>query len=277
VALEADATIEVLSAGPLVGMLRVERPLHDSTLRQVISLRSGARRLDFETEVDWREQHKLLKVNFPVEIHANEAVHEIQFGHIRRPNHKSRPFDADRFEVANHKWTALEEGLRGCAVLNDCKYGVNVVGNSINLTLLKSPLAPDMTADQGLQQFTYAFYAWNGPLAQSDLVREGYELNVPVCTATGRAETTSLFALDAPNVIIDTVKPAEDGSGDLIVRLYEAMRVSTECTLSTALPISRAVQTDLLERGDALLPVRAGAVALTFRPFELKTVRLGLS
>jgi alpha-mannosidase len=277
VALEADATIEVLSAGPLVGMLRVERPLHDSTLRQVISLRSGARRLDFETEVDWREQHKLLKVNFPVDIHANEAVHEIQFGHIRRPNHKSRPFDADRFEVANHKWTALEEGLRGCAVLNDCKYGVNVVGNSINLTLLKSPLAPDMTADQGLQQFTYAFYAWNGPLAQSDLVREGYELNAPVRTAAGHAETASLFSLDAPNVIIDTVKPAEDGSGDLIVRLYEAMRVSTECTLSTALPASRAVQTDLLEEGGEALPVQDGAVGLTFRPFELKTVRLSLN
>ncbi|MEN6478793.1 MAG: glycoside hydrolase family 38 C-terminal domain-containing protein [Anaerolineales bacterium] len=276
VALGSEAKVEVVCTGPLVGIVRVERTVNHSTLRQGISLRHGARRIDFYTEVDWHEQHKMLKVNFPVAIHANEAIHEIQFGHIRRPNHKSRPFDADRFEVANHKWTALEEGRRGCAVLNDCKYGVNVDGNSINLTLLKSPLAPDMTADQGLQEFAYAFYAWNGALAESDLVREGYDLNVPVRTATGRAETTSLFALDAPNVIIDTVKPAEDGSGEVIVRLYEAMRAATECTLACGLPVSGAVQTNLLEEEAVALPVQAGKVALSFRPFELKTVRLKL-
>ncbi len=106
---------------------------------QDVSLQRGSRRIDFDSEIEWQERHKLLKVAFPVGIHANEAMHEIQFGHIRRPNHASRPFDADRFEVCNQKWTALMEENRGCAVLNDCKYGVNVVGQSINLTLLKAP------------------------------------------------------------------------------------------------------------------------------------------
>ncbi len=276
VPLAQEAQIEVLTQGPLLGMLRVQRVLHNSTLRQTIVLRRGSRRIDFESEIDWREQHKLLKVNFPVDIHANEAVHEIQFGHIRRPNHKSRPFDADRFEVANHKWTALEEGGRGCAVLNDCKYGVNVDRNSINLTLLRSPMAPDMTADQGRQELAYAFYAWNGPMVASELVREAYALNVPVRTAPGSAEATSLFGLDAGNVIIDTVKPAEDGSGDVIVRAYEAMRTATECTLSSALPIASATSTDLLERGDQPLPLTADGVRLSLRPFEIKTVRLRL-
>ena len=96
----------------------------------------------------------MLKVAFPVEIHANEAIHEIQFGHIYRPNHMSRPYDANRFEVCNQKWTALAEEGRGAAVLNDCKYGVSVEKNSINLTLLRSSLAPDMTADKGRQEFT---------------------------------------------------------------------------------------------------------------------------
>ncbi len=276
VPLEDEARIEVLTQGPLVGMLRVERKLNDSMLHQVITLRRGSRRIDFESAIDWRERHKLLKVNFPVDIHAHEPVHEIQFGHIRRPNHKSRPFDADRFEVANHKWTALEEGARGCAVLNDCKYGVNVDRNSINLTLLRSPLAPDMTADQGTQEVAFSFYAWNGPLVESDLVREAYALNVPVRTAPGSAQTTSLLSLDVANVVIDTVKLAEDGSGDLIVRAYEAMRTATECTLNTALDVASAVATDLLERGDQPLSVSDGSVRLAFRPFEIKTIRLKL-
>ncbi|MBM3189605.1 MAG: alpha-mannosidase, partial [Chloroflexi bacterium] len=209
VALDSPAAIEVLAEGPLVAQLRVTRTLNGSPMTQVISLRRGSRRVDFATELDWRESHKLLKVAFPVDVHANEAVHEIQFGHIRRPNHKSRPFDADRFEVANQKWTALMEEARGCAVLNDCKYGINVLDNSINLTLLKSPLAPDMTADKGRQVFTYAFYAWNGSFAECDLVREAYDLNCPVMTAAGAAGERSLFSVDSANVVIETVKPAE--------------------------------------------------------------------
>jgi alpha-mannosidase len=277
VALDEPAEIEVVASGPLVARLRVTRRIHDSTLTQKIALRRASRRIDFATVVDWQESHKLLKVAFPATVHANEAVHEIQFGHIRRPNHKSRPFDADRFEVSNHKWTALVEEGRGCAVLNDCKYGVNVVGNSINLTLLRAPLAPDATADKGRQEFTYAFYAWNGAFADCDLVREGYDLNVPVLTAPGAAGERSLFALDAPNVVIETVKPAEDGSKDIVVRLYEAKRTATRCTLTTTLPVKSAAQTDMLENDQAALPCDNGQVALDFRAFEIKTVRLRMA
>jgi alpha-mannosidase len=257
-----------------VARLRVTRKLHESTMTQEISLRRGSRRVDFYTVVDWQESHKLLKVNFPVRIHANEGIHEIQFGHIRRPNHRSRPFDADRFEVSNHKWTALAEEKRGCAVLNDCKYGVNVVGNSMNLTLLRAPLAPDMTADKGRQEFTYAFYAWNTSFADSAVVREAYELNCPVTTAAGAAGERSLFLVDAPNVVIETVKLAEDGSGDIVVRMYESKRTATRCTLSTALPVVGAAQTDMLENVQEELWCYGDEVALEFRAFEVKTVRL---
>ena len=275
VILDDPAEIEVVAAGPLVGTLRVTRRLNNSTMTQEISLRRAGRRLDFRTTVDWHERHKLLKVAFPVNIHANEAVHEIQFGHIARPNHRSRPFDADRYEVANQKWTALMQQDRGCAVLNDSKYGVNVLGDTIKLTLLKSAMAPDMHADQGVQEFTYALYVWNGSFAESDVVREGYDLNAPLMTAPGNAGTRSLFAVDAANVVIDTVKPAEDGSNDIVIRLYEAKRMTTACRLTTSLPVAAAAATDMLERETVeVLVCVDGTVALTFRPFEVKTVRL---
>jgi alpha-mannosidase len=276
VELPRDARLEVLAAGPLVAILKLTRRLNRSLLIQEIRLRRGSRCVEFHTVVDWRESHKLLKVAFPVNVHADEAVHEIQFGHLRRPNHCSRPYDADRFEVSAHKWTALCEENRGCAVLNDCKYGVNVLGKSIVLSLLKSPLAPDMTADKGRQEFSYAFYSWNGSFAESDVVRAAYELNVPALTAPGAAGTRSAFALDAANVIVETIKPAEDGSGDVVVRLYESKRTATRCELRTTLPVRSARATDMLEEGGKPLPCRDGRLELRFRPFEIKTLRLKL-
>lgn len=274
VALPGKAEIAVVTEGPLVGVVRITRHLNRSRLEQDICLAAGSRRVDFRTRIDWREKHKLLKVDFPTTIHANEAVHEIQFGHLRRPNHASRPFDADRFEVSHHKWTALTEEARGVAVLNDCKYGVNVAGGSINLTLLRAPQAPDMHADQGLQEFVYAFHAWNGSFFESGLVREGYDLNMPVMTTPGAAGSGSLLALDAANVVIETVKPAEDRSGDIIVRLYEAKRTATTCTLGLGFPVRSVAATDMLEGNGRRLTVKGGAVSLAFRPFEIKTLRL---
>jgi len=276
VELDLHATVEVVATGPLVATLRVTRKLNQSAMTQDISLRRGSRRVDFHTVLDWQESHKLLKVNFPVDLHTNEAIHEIQFGYIRRPNHLSRPFDADRFEVCNHKWTAITEGNRGFAVLNDCKYGINVLGNSINLTLLKAALAPDMTADKGRQEFTYAIYPWNGSLAESAVVREAYDLNCPVMAAQGAAGARSLFSVDTPNIIVETVKPAEDGSPDIVVRLYESKRMATQCALITSLPVHEVIQTDMLENGDKKLPCQSGKIELEFRAFEVKTVRLRL-
>jgi alpha-mannosidase len=274
VELPEKAEIKVVAAGPLVAILRVTRKLNRSTVVQEIRLRRDSRRVDFVTTVEWHERQKLLKVAFPVTVHSNEAIHEIQFGHLRRPTHASRQFDADRFEVSNHKWSALAEEDRGVAVINDCKYGLNVAGNSINLTLLRSTLAPDHKADVGHQEFTYAFYAWNGSLAQSNVVREAYEVNCPVTTAPGSAGEVELLTVDAPTVVIDTVKPAEDGSGDVIVRLYESMRTATRCTLWTGLPVKSARATDMLENDQGPLKFQDGKVELEFRPFEIKTVRL---
>jgi alpha-mannosidase len=272
--LEDPATIEPAASGPLFAALRLHRRINDSTLEQEIRLRRGSRTLELHTVIEWHERHKLLKVNFPVSIHAHEAVHEIQFGHIRRPNHASRQFDADRFEVCNHKWTALVEEGRGCAVLNDCKYGINVEGNSMNLTLLKSALAPDAHADQGRQELTYAFTLWNGSLADSGVVREAYELNCPVESSPGAAGTASLFSVDAPNIVIETVKAAEDGAADIVVRMYEAKRTATRCALSSSLPFTGAVETDMLENPVAPLTLAKGKVVLDFRAFEVKTVKL---
>ena len=274
VPLTEKAKTTATASGPLFGSLTVHRRIGSSLMEQEIFLRRGSRVVEFRTRIDWRERRRLLKVGFSPNITSEDAIHEIQYGHLRRPTHESRVYDADRFEVSCQKWTALAEEGRGFAVLNDCKYGVSVRGNTIALSLLRATVSPDEVADQGTHEFTYAMTAWNGPLNESGVVQRSYELNQPLLAVPGDSGTTSLFGVDNPAVIIDAVKEAEDGSGDLIVRLYESMRTAATCMLSSSLPIREARETDMMERNGKPVRLRHGGMELSFRAFEIKTIRL---
>ncbi len=278
--LPALGEMAIQQSGPWLASLRWTRPLEHSNFMQEIRLRRGSRRIDFITHVDWQEQHRLLKVAFPVTVHADEALYEIQHAHVRRPNHLSRPYDADRFEVPLQRWMALAEEGRGAALLNDCKYGGNTLGNTLQLSLLRAPVAPDPSADRGDQYFTYALYVWNGSLAESGIVRQAYDLNVALQTAAGIAVggKRSFFQLDADNVFLDVVKAAEDGSDSLVLRLFEGMRTATHCVLSiSGLPVTRAWQTNMLEERQNELSATNGRLELDFRPFEIKTILLEMN
>ena len=162
-------------------------------------------------------------------------------------------------------------------MLNDCKYGVSMLENAINLTLLRAAASPEMAADNGTHHFTYAFTAWEGSLLESPVVREGYELNVSPVIATGAPARRSFFSLEGGgNVVIDTVKPAEDQSGDIVLRLYESKHADTSCTLRWDLPVESAYLCNMLEEAasEEPLAVEGSGAALHFRPFEVKTVRL---
>lgn len=241
-----------------------------STLRQTISIRVGSPVVTFDTVVDWRETHRLLKVAFPVDVRAEMAQHEMQFGYVERPTHRSRKYDQDRFEVCNHRWTALHDHSHGCAVLNDCKYGIGVEENSMELTLLRAATSPDMVSDQGTHHFRYGFTAWQGDFSQSPVVQQGLCFNEPVSLCPGVAPEFSAFRVDAPNVILDTLKPADNGSGDLILRLYESGKADTVCTLSAGMPLRSVRCCTPLE--DAGTP--CDSLTFRLRPFQVMTLRI---
>lgn len=276
--LNEKARITVLAEGPLFASLLVERSLNQSTLTQEIRLEADSRRVDFRTKILWKEKHKLLKVGFHVNLHSQEVLNEIQFGYAKRPNHFSRLHDADRYEVNQHKWSAFVEGDRCFSLLNDSKYGMNAAGKHMNLTLLRAPTYPDDRADEGLHEFTYAMHIWNKGFMSNPVIQEAYALNSPVVAAAGTVyQPFSLMSCDRANIILDTIKLAEDGSGDWIVRAYEAKGATTRCSLHLGIEITRAYETDMLEQnvttdyGDR---TDASTLALSFTPFEVKTIRM---
>lgn len=274
VALGEDSSIEIVEATPWKCTVLVKRTFSHSVLEQRISMQAGIARVDFETDINWQEQHRVLKAAFPTGIRAEEALNEIQFGYIRRPTHRSRPYDADRYEVCNHHYTALCDQDHGAAVLNESKYGVSMLDDTISLTLLRAPKSPDFHADMGRHHFVYSYYVWDGSWMDSGVVRQGYELNVPVTEADGAASPASMMRIDAANVVIDTVKAAEDGSGDVIIRLYESKYAVTNATLTLCLPAKKAALCSLLEEEQQILPLQNGCLSLSFHPFEVKTVRV---
>ena len=272
--LDEPVEVTVKEECGLRASLHVCRKVLNSTFEQDIVLTAGSARLDFVTKVDWHELHRLLKVEFPVAVKAVEGYNEIQFGYMARPTHRSRLYDIDRFEVCNQRYSALCDQSHGAAVLNDCKYGISMNGNALQLTLLRAAGSPEMRADNGVNTFTYAFTAWEGTFLDSPVVREAYDLNVPMQVAAGSLESFSAFRVDAPNVFIDTVKPAEDGSGDMILRLYESKRADTRAKLTLGVPASKVFACDMLENELEELEIRDGGVDLGFRTFEVKTLRV---
>ena len=274
VALE-DARIKVECKGELVSSLLITKRIGDSELKQRVVLSAFGRRIDFETEVDWKETHKLLKVDFHTNVHTNELLSETQFGYVSRPTHSNRQFDADRFEVCQHKWSALCESRRGVAILNDCKYGISARDGSMGLTLLKSGANPDLNADKGHHTFKYAIMPFAEAFCDSDVIRQAYQLNAPLRVKTGKADTVSLIKASKKNIIVDTVKLAEDGSGDLIVRLYEATNTYTNVTLQFGFAIASAKRTDLLENEICDVETSENEISIAVKAFEVVTLKIG--
>ncbi|MBR3019050.1 MAG: alpha-mannosidase [Clostridia bacterium] len=274
VPLQPECSAEITCPGGLCAELKVTLRFSSSVIEQRVRLTAEEEQLEFITEADWHERHRLLKVSFDTGIDADNAAHQIQFGYLPRPAHRSRHYDADRFEVCAHAWTALTDASRGAAVLNDCKYGVSANDGVIGLSLLRAPVFPDPEADQGHHQFVYAYRAWNGPLEAGGVQEAADALNDPLITVPGVCESLRVLDVDCPSVVVESVKLAEDGSGDMIVRLFESMGGSRKTLCRPPVPFTSARQCSLAEENDEPLSITDQAFKLSFRPFEIITVRL---
>ena len=256
----------------------VDRP--QSTIEQRLILRAGATALEIENRIDWREREKILKLAVPLDVHADRIAAETQFGHLFRPTHTNTSWDAARFEACQHRFVHLAEPGYGVAIANDSTYGYDVsrdtradggTTTTVRFSLLRAPLFPDPESDQGehLLRFRIAPGATIG-----DAVALGYDLATPLRAVRSAAPIAPIVSSSDPAVVVETVKLAEDGSGDLVVRLYES-RGGRAHTVLTLDGMARAITcTDLLERTLPDEPAGAGAsIELPFRAFQLRTVR----
>lgn len=263
--------LKVLERNGLRALVQMTREFGRSKVVQRISLDAGSRVLRFQTDVDWHEDHKLLKAAFPVGVRAREATYEIQFGHVTRPTHEETSRAKAMFEVCAQRWADLSEPRYGVALLNDCKHGYDIHGSTMRLSLLRAPTHPDPTADRGWHRFTYALMPHAGDFREAGVIEAAEDLNAPlrmVRCGLGDRASRSLISVDAAQVVVDTIKKAED-SDATIVRLYEAWGRPCRARIKTTLPAARVVICDLLERER-----NETSLEIDFTPFKVVTLKL---
>ena len=261
--------------GPVQTTLELCYGFCGCTLRQRIHFYANTRRIDFETVVDWKLHQHLLKAEFPLDIHTDEATFDVQFGNVTRKVHANTSWDKARFESCGQKWMDYSEGHYGVSLLNDCKYGHSVLEGVVALTLIKSGVEPNPNADVETHRFTYALYPHGETWKQAGTVQESYKLNQPayVLPAGTPGKRYSYAAVDKSNVILETVKQAEDGQGT-ILRLYECENARTKFTLTVPPTTTQACITNLLEEPQQPLTVTNGQIPCTIHPYEILTIRI---
>jgi alpha-mannosidase len=261
----------VVADGPLRGEVAFERRVGErSTMRQVVRLDAGSRRVEFHTTVDWHEEHKLLKVCFPLDVHSPNATYEMPFAYAERPTHYSTSFDRARYEVPGHRWADLSEHGFGAALLTDSKYGYSCYGNELRISLLRSPKSPDPEADMGSHEFAYALFPHAGGWRDGGVVAEGMRFNAPLRWASG-APDASFASVDDPNLVLDTIKRGER-SDSLVLRLYEAHGGRGVARVRLAAPVGRARLANALEEAKGDVELEDGVLVLPYRPHEVLTV-----
>ena len=263
--------IEIVETGPVRGGLVLKRKFLQSEIKQYLYIYDQIPRIDFYTEINWQQHQTLLKVAFPVNIHSNKATYEIPYGSIERPTHWNTAWDWGRFEVPAQKWADLSESDYGVSLLNDCKYGYDIKENVMRLTLIKSAIDPDPNADIGLHSFCYSLYPHGGNWQQGRTVQAAYELNYPlIAKFTNSHSEFSFVKANRENVIIETVKKAEDSNG-IVVRIYEAFNQRGEVKLEFVYQLKNVIECNLLEEPETSIKFNGNKFRFEIKPYEIKT------
>lgn len=275
--LDDPAVITPVEDGSRAGF-RVTKTYMNSTITQTVWLYTDSRRIDFDNDIDWHEEHQLVKAAFPLDVCTASATYEIQFGHVQRPTHRNTSWDKAKFEVYGHKWVDLSEDGYGVSLLNDCKYGYSTEGSTLKLTMLKCATYPNPHADKGRHTFTYALLPHEGGFREAGVIREAYNLNQPLtAVAKGQGDgslpaTFSLVSCDKENVVVETVKKAEYGDGT-VVRMYDSWGRRSKVTLTVADGFKKAYLCDMLENELEELSLENGQITLPVGNFEIVTLK----
>lgn len=273
-------SIQVVEEGPIRGAIKIQRPYLNSVIVQYLYFYRDLPQIDIRNEIDWKESQILLRTYFPVDIHANEATYEIQYGNVQRPTHTNTSWDFAKFEVCAHKWLDYSETGYGVSILNDCKYGCDVHDSVIGLSMLKSGIHPNPDADKEHHTFWYSICPHTGTFREGETVQKAYALNNP-CQAVVKHTSSfgplpasySLIRTDRPNVIIQAVKEEEEGD-HLIVRLYEYQNQRSQVRLTFGFPVESCTECNMLEREDTPVSFTEDTLTFEIRPFEIRTFKI---
>jgi alpha-mannosidase len=258
--------------------IEVRRGRDSTQVVQRYELRTGSERLDIHFTIGWHESHRLLKLAVPLAFHIDSTRAEIPYASISRPTRPRTRRDSARFETPMQRWVDGSEHAYGVAVVNDSRYGYSASGDTIFVTLLRSPKSPDPSADMGTHDFDIAIVPHAGDWRAPEIRGAAASLNEPFIVApvpahTGKRRSAGWITIEPSSVHLGAFKRAEDDDR-YIVRLVESDGHSTVARLTFGIPMA-ASEVDMLER-----PVAGGYRAcgttldIPLGAFEIETLAL---
>lgn len=265
---------EVISVGRVAYIIRNKYQISEkSTVTQDMMFFANSAEIRFDTVMDWQDNHQFLKVAFDSDVYDDFARHEIQFGFAKRPTTRNNSEEQAKFEVLNHKYSDISEARYGVSVLNDCKYGISAKDGCLRLSLHKGGTRPDHMGDHdGLHRCVYSVLPHNTGFNSESVIKPSYMLNIPAIQTKGTVEVSALMNIDADNCFIEAVKPCEDAENAFIVRVYEAEGAYTKAHMKFFDGAKKVSVTNMLE--EEIEALEGTDVKLTFRPFEIKTLKV---
>lgn len=250
-----DKTV-ILEKGPLRVRIKLGRKyFRNSTIKQEVIMYADSRRIDFKTSFDMHDRELLLKVWFHFNINSDKATYEIPFGNIERKVTTNTSWEKAMFEVPMQKWVDFFEKGYGVAILNDGKYGISAEHGSFGISVIRTPIYPDYATDSEAGSFIFSIYPHEGTWHEAKIPRKAYELNVPILTLEREskdrgkyedASASSFLNIDSPNLMVETIKQAEDGQ-EMIIRLYEMENKRGEAEIELWRKIRSVKCLDILE------------------------------
>jgi len=273
-------SIKLVEHGPVRSVVRITRHWSKSTFTQNIILYAGMDRVDLVNDVSWHERHIFLKASFPLAASSAKATFEIPYGTIERPTTRNNSVEDAKFEVPAQRWADLGDGQHGFSLINDSKYGYDVKGNVLRLSLLRSPTYPDPHADQGEQHFRYSLYSHSGTWRTANTVLHGYDFNEPLRAtqvdphAGALPPTHSFVSVQPHNLVLTALKKSEDGNS-LILRFYEWAGKKTTAEITLPPGAGQATAANLMEHAEGSpLQVSGNRVTVPVVPYSIDTVRI---
>ncbi len=267
--------ITAFENGAVLASVLLTKKFLNSKLEQKITVYDEIDRIDFETKVDWHETQKVLRADFDFDVITDKYTTNLAYASLERPINAYNSFDEAKFEVCAQDFIDISEEGYGASILSDVKNGYTVRGTMMSLGLLKAPIGPDNTCDRGINEFTYSLYPHEGTWKSGNTVSKfgafANEMPIVELSKSGNEEG-GFIACNCDNVIVEAVKPAEDGDG-VIIRVLEKYGRRTNAKLAFGDKISKAQECDLMETVINDAKISENAVEFTIKPYEIKSFK----
>jgi len=280
------ASVRIEKDGEFLKSMVAEGEFVQSKRRQRVVLYKGIKRVDLHLELDWEGQpDAVIYLEMPSALMNGQKYLSVPFG-VHRDGDEIRDFWVGEDMPVKFKtrglqdWLCFEEEGRGLAVATRWPMVDFTLAPAFPLLWTNASSGfffGERYKQIGKHNYSFSLTSYEGSWQENNIHQWGRQWSKPTMTFFGDEAPTerrrSYVSADKNNIVVSTLKKAEDEDA-VVVRLYETTGKKTTARLQTSFPIKRAQVMDIIETTASKLASQEDSIKLSFRPFEIKTLKL---